>query len=149
MIYRCTVRVFWDLWWFGDASKGMGPFNSHKAEDYMLKRQQSYLSRGRKVMEKIEVLLKIKEPDLDLSQLNISGSRAKFATGFDDLCSYLSPGATILELDRKHYGDAMYLSFYERLLKHKKKRKLALIEDANAPPIVDADANAIDDVNEE
>ena len=42
------------------------------------------------------------------------------------------------------YGDAMYVSFYERLLKQQKKRKL------DAAEIVDADAAvAIQDENEE
>lgn len=76
------------------------------------------------MIKKIEALLKVKEPDLELSTLHITAIRAKFATGFDDLCSYLSPGHTIEELDRRHYGDAMYVSFYERLLKQQKKRKL-------------------------
>ena len=114
-IYRCTVRVLWDLWWFGDASKNMGPFSSHISSDYVIRRHQSYLSGARVVINKIEALLKVKEPNLVLKILHITEIRAKFSSGFDDLCSYLSLGQTIEELDRRHYGDAMYVSFYKRL----------------------------------
>ena len=103
LIYRCTVRVLWDLWWFGDASKEMAPFRSHNSYDYGLKKYVSYLSRARVVITKIESLLKEKEPELDLSKLDITASRTKFAVGFNDLCTYLSPDVTIDVLDRKSF----------------------------------------------
>jgi hypothetical protein len=31
----------------------------------------------------------------------------------------------------RHYGDAMYVSFYDRILKQQKKRKLAAIDDTS------------------
>ena len=96
------------------------------------------------MIKKIEALLKVKEPDLELSMLHITVIRAKFAAGFDDLCSYLSPGQTIEELDKRHYGDAMYVSFFERLLKQQKKRKF----DAAATGDADA-AVEVQDANEE
>lgn len=116
----------------------MGPFSSHICSDYVIRRHQSYLSRARVVINKIEALLKVKEPNLVLKTLHITKIRAKFASGFDDLCSYLSLGQTIEELDRRHYGDAMYVSFYERLLKQQKKRKLDAAADA---AVADQDAN--------
>ena len=108
----------------------MAPYRSHNSYDYGLKKYVSYLSRARVVMTKIESLLKEKEPELDLSKLDITASRTKFAVGFNDLCTYLSPDVTIVVLDRRHYGDAMYVSFYDRLLRQK-KRKLAAVDDLN------------------
>jgi hypothetical protein len=72
-------------------------------------------------MEKIESLLKEKYENLNLSHMNITDSRMKFAIGFDALCVWLSPELSIIELDLRHYGDAMYVSFYERLLKKRKR----------------------------
>ena len=31
------------------------------------------------------------------------------------------------QLDIRHYGDAMYVSFYDRMLRDRKKRKLAAL----------------------
>jgi hypothetical protein len=130
LIHRCAVLVLWDLWWFGDPSKEMAPFRTHNSYDYGLKKYVSYLSRARVVIKKIESLLKEKEPELDLSKLDITASRTKFAVGFLALLTYLSPDVTKEELDRMHYGDAMYVSFYDRLLRQK-KRKLAALDDLN------------------
>lgn len=80
-------------------------------------------------MKKIETLLKIDDINLKLSKLNINESRAKFALGFDKLCSWLSPSLTVQEIDMRHYGDAMYVSFYDRILRQQKKRKLAIIQE--------------------
>jgi hypothetical protein len=93
----------------------MAPYRTHKAVDYVEKRFLSYLSRARKVMKKIEALLKEKDNSLDLSRLNITESRVKFAAGFDELCAWLSPEMNMQQLDMRHYGDAMYVSFYDRI----------------------------------
>ena len=106
----------------------MAPYRTHTALDYVPKRFLSYLSRARKVMKKIESLLTAKYDNLNLSRMNMTDSRTKFAAGFDELCCWLSPELSIVELDLKHYGDAMYLSFYDSILKDRKKRKLAAIE---------------------
>lgn len=100
----------------------MAPFRTHNSYDYGLKKYVSYLSRARVVIKKIESLLKEKEPELDLSKLDITASRTKLAVGFHELCTYLSPDV--------HHGDAMYVSFYDRLLRQK-KRKLAALDDLN------------------
>jgi hypothetical protein len=84
--------------------------------DYVPKKFLSCLLRARKVMEKIESLLKAKDENLNLSRMNITDSRTKFATGFDALRVWLSQELSIVELYLRHYGDAMYVSFYERLL---------------------------------
>ena len=128
VLCSCTTRCLWDLWWFGNTQKNMAPYRTHTALDYVPKRFLSYLSRARKVMEKIESLLTAKYENLSLSRMNINDSRIKFAIGFDDLCVWLSPERSIEELDVRHYGDAMYLSFYDRILKERKKRKLAAID---------------------
>lgn len=113
----------------------MAPFKKHSPFDYQTNRHLSYLSRAKSVMNKIESLLKAKDDTLDLSTLSITQSRVKFAAGFDELCALLSPGLTEQELDMRHYGDAMYVSFYDRILRHEKKRKLALLAVAVAVDI--------------
>lgn len=65
--------------------------------------------------------------------MNITDSRSKFASGFDDLCIWLSPEMNMEQLDVRHYGDAMYVSFCDRILKQQKKRKLAAVDN---PPEV-------------
>lgn len=129
--YSCTVRSLWDLWWFGNAAKNMAPYRTHSALDYTAKRFLSYLSRARTVMKKIESFLKTKYENLNLSLISITESREKFAIGFDDLCVWISPEMSIAQLDMRHYGDAMYVSFYDRILKQQKKRKLAVIDDTS------------------
>ena len=106
----------------------MAPFRSHISYDYGLKKYASYLSRARVVMTKIGSLLKAKEPELDLSKIDITASRTKFAVGFNALCTYLSPDNPIDAVDRRHYGDAVYVSFYDRLLRQQRKRKLAALD---------------------
>lgn len=76
-------------------------------------------------MKKLEDTLKETEDNLDLSRLNIAQSRVYFAVGFNALCSWLSPELNDLEVDLRHNGDAMYLSVYDRILRQKKKRKIA------------------------
>jgi hypothetical protein len=82
-------------------------------------------------MKKIESFLKTKYENSNLSLISITDSREKFAIGFDDLCVWLSPEMSITQLDMRHYGDAMYVSFYDRILKQQKKRKLAAIDDTS------------------
>ena len=123
----------------------MAPFKTHSPFDYQTNRHQSYLSRAKSVMKKIEGLLKARDSALNLSTLSITQSRAKFATGFDLLCALLSPDLSEQELDMRHYGDAMYVSFYDRNLRHERKRKLALIAVAVAVEAVDeADDELVD-----
>ena len=105
----------------------MAPFKTHTAFDYELNRHLSYLSRARSVMKRIENLLKERYSTLNLSTLDITQNRAKFEIGFYMLCSALSPELNEQQLDSKHYGDAMYVSFYDRMLRHDRKRKLALL----------------------
>lgn len=84
-------------------------------------------------MEKIESLLKEDESDLRLAGLSIAVSRGNFAKGFDKLCSWLSPTLTVAEMDLRHFGDAMYVSFYDRILRQQKKRKA---DEMQANPVV-------------
>lgn len=105
----------------------MKPFKSHTSFDYETKRHLSYLSRARSVIKKIENLLIEDDNDLDLSSLDILQSRVKFAAGFNKLCLLLSPNMSVQQLDLRHYGDAMYISFYDRILRLERKRKLALL----------------------
>lgn len=106
----------------------MAPYRTHRATDYKEKKHGSYLSRARIVMATLETMRQVDEPHLKLSKMNIAESRVKFASGFDKLCTWLSPSLSTSELDLRHNGDAMYVSFYDRILRRKKKRKVALIQ---------------------
>ena len=118
---RCNVLVLSDLWYFGNPSRNMAPYRMHKSSDYENHKDASYLSRARKVLEKIESLVQDSEgPDFKFSNLTINESRIKFAVGFDKLCIWLSPNLSQEEIDRKHYGSAMFLSFYDRINKRKR-----------------------------
>ena len=117
----------------------MAPYRTHRATDYSGKKYSSCLSRERIVIKKIEELLKREEPNLRLSKIKIAESRVKFAAGFDLLCSCLSPTLTVEELDARHNGDAIYVSVYDRILRQKKKRKLAQINEDVAIDDVETD----------
>ena len=108
----------------------MAPFRVHRATDYTHKNQMSYLSRCRNVMAKIESLILDNEPELQLVHLSLTESRNKFTVGFDLLCAWIFPTLTQIELDVKHLGDAMYLTFYDRINKETKKRKAASLLNA-------------------
>lgn len=109
----------------------MAPYRTHRSMDYREKKHLSYLSRARIVMSTMESLLLENAPDLKLSKITIAQSRVQFAAGFDKLSSWLSPSLSLLELDMRHNGDAMYVSFYDRILRQKKKRKLAETQEVN------------------
>lgn len=76
-------------------------------------------------MKKLEDTLKETEDNIDLSSLIIALSRLYFARGFNTLCSRLSPELNGLQLDMRHNGDAIYISFYDKIPRQKKKRKIA------------------------
>jgi hypothetical protein len=99
----------------------MVPYKMHSSFDYETQKEVSYLTRARKVMEKIESLVQDSEgPGFKFSSLTITESRIKFAAGFDKLCIWLSPNLSQEELDYRHYGDAMFVSFYDRINKRKR-----------------------------
>jgi hypothetical protein len=75
VLFSCTTRNLWDLWWFGNPVKNMAPYRTHTSMEYVPKKFLSYLSRARKVMEKIESLLKAKGENSNLSRENITDSR--------------------------------------------------------------------------
>lgn len=75
------------------------------------------------IMGKIESLLIEDEGNLRLAGLGMTASRVHFAKGFDKFCTWLSPTLTQVELDLRHFGDAMYVSFYDRIQRQNKKRK--------------------------
>jgi hypothetical protein len=78
-------------------------------------------------MKKFEDVLRETEENLDLSRLSIAQSRVYFARGLNTLCSRLSPELNILELDMRHNGDAIYLSFYDIILRQKKEENSCFI----------------------
>lgn len=105
----------------------MAPFKTHTTFDYVKKSHLSYLLRARSVIGRIEKFLKEKGGDMNYSAMSVSVSREHFAIGFNELCVYLSPNLSAEQLDIRHYGDSMCVSFYDRMLRDNKKRKLAAL----------------------
>ena len=99
----------------------MAPYRKLHVWDLDVEGDRSSLSKAVGVVEKLSVIAIEKTPLLVLKEMNISESREVFAASFDTLCSILSRGALIHDIDRKHYGDSSYLTFYDMILKHKKR----------------------------
>lgn len=122
--YRCNVRSIWDLWWFGNTSENIAPYRMLHVWDLGTPADSSLLSRGSKVLQKLEQLAKEANPALQLRSLNITESRAVFSSAFDALCLPLRSDLTAEQVDRRHYGESSYLTFYD-LINKTKKRNLA------------------------
>ena len=118
---RCSVRVMWDLWYYGWEDQKMAPYRLLHVWDLDEKGDKVYLSKATKVMEKLSVIAVEHAPGVSLRNLSISESRKIFASSFDKLCNILSRGASIEDIDRKHYGEASYITFYDMILKNKKR----------------------------
>lgn len=121
MHYRCSVRAMWDLWYFGWEDKNMAPYRLLHVWDLDAKGDKGNLSKAAKVMEKLSMIAVENTPGVNLKSMNITDSRKMFASSFDTLCSTLSRGASIQDIDRKHYGDSSYITFYDLILKNKKR----------------------------
>jgi hypothetical protein len=72
-------------------------------------------------MEKLSVIAMENAPGLSLKNMSISESRKIFANLFDKLCFIFSRGASMQDIDRKHYGEESYITFYDMILKNKKR----------------------------
>lgn len=111
----------WDLWFFGLQSDKTGPYRLLHVWDLDTKNDRQAFSKAAKVMEKMSIIAVEKTPGLVLKEMNFSDNRAVFALAFDTLCSSLARGAQIQDIDRKHYGDSSYITFYDMILKDKKR----------------------------
>ena len=89
----------------------MAPYRMLHVWDLGTRADSSLLSRGAKVIERLEEIFRESNSEVQLRQLSIVESRQFFATAFDSLCSSLSSGATLEQIDRRHYGDSSYLTF--------------------------------------
>ena len=92
--------------------------------DLGTKTDSSLLSKGAKVIQKLEEIATARQPGLQLRQLSVAASRAVFAAAFDALSILISTSASLEDIDRRHYGESSYLTLYD-LIGKLKKRTLA------------------------
>lgn len=90
---------------------------------------RSNLSKAVQVMKALEILVIADNPSIILRKLAVTESRNKFAIAFNALCVSFSPSASLEEIDRRRYGDAHYTTFYDLIVK-KKKRTLSQLQDS-------------------
>jgi hypothetical protein len=90
---------------------------------------RSNLSKAVQVMKALETLVVAENPSIILRKLNVTESRNKFAIAFNALCVSFSPSASLEEIDRRRYGDAHYTTFYDLIVKTK-KRKVSELQDS-------------------
>lgn len=79
------------------------------------------LSKALQVMKALENLVVADNPAIIIRKLNVTESRSKFAIAFNALCLSFDPSATLEEIDRRRYGDANYTTFYDLIVKQKKR----------------------------
>jgi hypothetical protein len=106
------------LWW---EDQRMAPYRLLHVWDLDNKGDRVYLSKATKVMETLSVIAMENAPGVSLKKMSIGESRKIFANSFDKLCLILSRGASMQDIDRKHYGEASYMTFYDMILKNKKR----------------------------
>ena len=118
---RCNVRTLWDLWYFGQEASNVAPYRQLHAWDLDTKADRAMLSKAVKVMEKLSSIAVERSPTIILRDLSINDSRQIFAISFNTLCMTLTGGALAQDIDRRHFGDSSYVTFYDMILKHKKR----------------------------
>ena len=123
---RCNVRTLWDLWWHGDQTRNIAPYRMLHTFDLTKPEYRSHLSKAGRVMAAMEESVKNEDATVVLKKLGVAESRLKFASDFDFLCASFSPQSPIEEMDRRRYGDSSYITFYE-LVVRLKKRTLAQV----------------------
>jgi hypothetical protein len=85
------------------------------------KTDHAQLSKAARVIATLESLLPVENPPVMLRKLGIADSRIKFAAAFDALCLSLTPAASVAEVDKKRYGETSYVTFYDLIVKQKKR----------------------------
>lgn len=115
------MRTLWDLWWHGDKTLNIAPYRMLHTFDLTKKENRSHLSKAGRVMAVMEKIVKDDDGTVVLKKLGIVESRLKFASAFDSLCASFSPLSPIEEIDRRRYGDSSYITFYDIIVRLKKR----------------------------
>ncbi len=89
--------------------------------DLGTKADSSLLSRGAKVIQKLEQIATERDPTIQLRHLTVAASRTVFAAAFDALNILISTRESIEDIDRRHYGESSYLTIYDLINKLKKR----------------------------
>jgi hypothetical protein len=82
---------------------------------------RALVSKAAKVMEKLSMIAIARTPNLVLRDLSINDSREEFAAAFNTLCHSLSRATLLQDIDRRNYGDSSYITFYDMILKDRKR----------------------------
>lgn len=93
------------------------------------KTDHAQLSKAARVIATLEKLVPVENPPVILRKLGIVDSRLKFAAAFNALCLSIVPSASVEEIDKKRYGDTSYVTFYDIIVKQK-KRTLSQLQDS-------------------
>ena len=115
------MRTLWDLWYFGQEASNVAPYRLLHVWDLDTKADRAMLSKAAKVMERLSFIAVERTATLILRDLNINNSRVEFAIAFNTLCLTLTGGALAQDIDRRHFGDSSYVTFYDMILRHKKR----------------------------
>ena len=89
--------------------------------DLDTKGDRALLSKAAKVMEKLALIAIARTSSLVLRELSVNDSRKEFATSFNTLCQTLCRVTVLQDIDRRNFGDSSYITFYDMILKDKKR----------------------------
>ena len=109
-------------------SSNIGPYRLIHSFDLTTADYRTLLSKALKIMTTLEDLAKSNNAGIILRQLNIIDSRRIFGTTFDILCRSFHPALTDEEIERRHYGESSYVTFYDLIRKLKKRNHQQLQE---------------------
>lgn len=113
--YRCTTRNIWDLWWLGNPRERYAPYRQIDQVDLANKKDHSYLSKAKFVIEKLVEVCPGALSTAQLSKKNASELDEVFATVYGLMCELLYPSKTVEMLDRKRIGDRSYVTVYDHM----------------------------------
>lgn len=120
-LLRCNVQTLRDLWWHGDQTRNIAPYRKLHTFDLTKADSRSHLSKAGRVMAAMEKIVTDEDATVILRKLGITESRLKFASAFDSLCASFSPLSPIEDIDRRRYGDSSYITFYDLIVRLKKR----------------------------
>ena len=115
------MRTLWDLWYFGHEADSIQPYRLLHVWDLDVKGDRALLSKAAKVMEKLSLIAAERTPNLILRDLSVNNSREEFVASFNTLCLTLCRGTQLQDIDRRNYGDSSYITFYDMILKDRKR----------------------------
>ena len=109
------------MWYFGRQADNISPYRQLHVWDLDTKGDRALLSKAAKVMEKLALIAITRTSSLVLRELSVNDSSEEFATSFNTLCQTLCRVTVLQDIDRRNFGDSSYITFYDMILKDKKR----------------------------